>query len=100
MDRARTHQKEELQWVLDIVRGIQLLSEGAHRNNQDWLREQGTRGQSVNFVVEICRALGLIYMNIGQVSPIAIRSWTVASSNASLCCGRRAKNGSAFSGWS
>eukprot|EP00040_Diaphanoeca_grandis_P036640 m.234491 g.234491 ORF g.234491 m.234491 type:complete len:2978 (-) comp33655_c0_seq5:398-9331(-) len=64
---ARLLNKQEFEWVMDIVRAIQLIVEGGHHKNQDWLREQkGSLGQSVNFVAELCRALALVYMNIGE----------------------------------
>jgi len=66
-DIAEDVNEDEFRWVKDLCEGIQLMAEGAHRDLQDYLREQKTsKDQSVNFVAELCRALAQVHVNVAQ----------------------------------
>ena len=78
MDEDRDINDDEFRWVLSVAGGIQLMAEGQFKPIQDYLREQkSSKGQSVNFVAELCKALQQVFMNIGQGEQWQREQWLI-----------------------
>lgn len=78
IDEDRDINDDEFRWVMSVAGGIQLMAEGQFKPIQDYLREQkSSKGQSVNFVAELCKALQQVFMNIGQGEQWQREQWLI-----------------------